>query len=158
MIHINTNHLNSILSKFQNKKILVVGDIMIDEYLWGRVNRLSPEAPVPVIDIESESLRFGGAANVALNLKTLGCIPIIIGIIGKDTMADQFLELMGKYNLITDGIIQDSERPTTVKTRIIGDDQHIARVDREKIIYISGSLEDELKNTVSAKINNADRK
>ena len=156
LIHINANRLDSIFSQLHNKKILVIGDIMIDEYLKGSVSRLSPEAPVPVIEIESESVRFGGAANVALNLKMLGCIPIIIGITGRDTMADRFFELMEKYNLKSDGIIQDENRPTTVKTRIIGENQHIARVDREQIKYIDGRLVEEVKEKILSHINNTE--
>lgn len=129
---------------------------MIDQYLWGSVNRLSPEAPVPVIDIESESLRFGGAANVALNLHALGCIPIIIGITGKDQMADRFFELMERYNLKNNGIIRDETRPTTIKTRIIGDNQHIARIDREKIKYVEGILAEEVKEKILSQINDSD--
>ena len=128
---------------------------MIDEYLRGTVSRLSPEAPVPIIDIETETLRFGGAANVALNLKTLGCIPIIIGLIGKDSMADRFFEIMDENNLLKDGVIQDTNRPTTVKTRIIGDDQHIARVDREKIAYVDGNLTEAIKDKIRQHINTA---
>ena len=128
---------------------------MVDEYLIGTVSRLSPEAPVPIIDIENESLRFGGAANVALNLKTLGCIPIIIGLTGEDKMSNRFLELMESYQLITDGIIRDENRPTTVKTRIIGDNQHIARVDREKTIYVEGKLEEKIKEKILSYINDA---
>ena len=156
MIHIKPDRLDSIFSHLYNKKILVIGDIMIDEYLWGSVSRLSPEAPVPVVDVESESLRFGGAANVALNLKTLGCIPIIIGLIGKDEMADRFLELMARYSLKNNGIIQDETRPTTIKTRIIGDNQHIARVDREKIKYVEGKLAEEVKEKISSHIDESD--
>ena len=121
MIHLKADRIDSIFSQLKDKKILVIGDIMIDEYLWGTVSRLSPEAPVPVVEIGDESLRFGGAANVALNLKTLGCIPIIVGIIGKDRMAECFYELMNQHGLSVDGIIIDKNRPTTVKTRIIGE-------------------------------------
>ncbi|MEJ2054727.1 MAG: D-glycero-beta-D-manno-heptose-7-phosphate kinase [Calditrichaceae bacterium] len=156
MITIPKNRINKIFNNLGSKRILVVGDIMIDEYLWGKVNRLSPEAPVPVVDVKNESLRFGGAANVALNLKTLGCIPIIIGIVGKDQMANSFLELMKKYGMNTEGIVTDEQRPTTVKTRIIGDNQHIARVDREKIKYADGDMAQALKNRISTLLESSD--
>lgn len=136
MISISAPRVDHIIKNMQDKGVLVIGDVMIDEYLWGKVNRLSPEAPVPIIEIEEESLRFGGAANVALNLRTLGCQPIIVGVIGKDRMADHFFELLEKYQLSAAGIIQSADRPTTVKTRIIGENQHIARVDREKATYL----------------------
>lgn len=156
MIKINSKRVELILSQLKNKKIVVVGDIMIDEYLWGKVSRLSPEAPVPVVEVQNESLRFGGAANVALNLKTLGCIPIIIGITGTDSMADRFLELMEQNNLATDGIVRDGDRPTTVKTRIIGDNQHIARVDRERVKYVDGEIFDSIKAKITKQLKSAD--
>lgn len=156
MIHIKEERLDLILSQLKGKEIIVLGDIMIDEYLWGAVNRLSPEAPVPVIEIGNESLRFGGAANVALNLKTLGCEPIIIGIIGKDKMANRFFDLMEEHGLVTEGIVEDDFRPTTVKTRIIGDNQHIARVDREKIQYVEGRLFERIKERIDEKMDKCD--
>lgn len=128
---IEAKRAHEIISSFAQKRILIVGDIMIDEYLSGKVTRISPEAPVPVVEIDHETLRFGGAANVALNLKSLGCVPLLIGLIGEDRMADNFFDLMNDSNLETSGLIRSHSRPTTVKTRIIGDDQHIARVDRE---------------------------
>ncbi len=123
--------LNSIFNNFSGKKILVIGDLMIDEYLWGNVSRLSPEAPVPIVEIESESLRFGGAANVALNVKTLGCAPLLLGVVGNDRMGGVFNELLNANQMSDAGILKCKNRPTTVKTRIIGDNQHLARVDRE---------------------------
>lgn len=140
MTAIGTKRAEQIISGFTGKRILVAGDLMIDEYLWGNVARLSPEAPVPVIDIEEESVRFGGAANVALNLKKLGCEPILFGLVGTDRMADLFFDLMKVNGLSTDGIVKTSSRPTTVKTRIIGDNQHIARVDREHSDYVKNGL------------------
>ena len=140
MTAISPKKTEQIINEFTGKRILVVGDLMIDEYLWGNVSRLSPEAPVPVIDIEEESVRFGGAANVALNLKKLGCEPILFGLVGTDRMAELFFNLMNSSGLPIDGIVQTETRPTTVKTRIIGDNQHIARVDREHSDYIKGDL------------------
>lgn len=149
MISISGQRIDQILENMHNKSVLVIGDVMIDEYLWGKVNRLSPEAPVPIIEIEEESLRFGGAANVALNLKTLGCQPIIVGVIGRDRMADHFFELLEKHHLSPAGLIQSAERPTTVKTRIIGENQHIARVDREKATYLDRELIDQVQDKIA---------
>jgi rfaE bifunctional protein kinase chain/domain len=146
LVKFSPNRLNDIFSAINGKKILVLGDIMIDEYLWGKVNRLSPEAPVPIIEIEDESLRFGGGANVALNLKTLGCEPIIIGVTGNDRMGEIFLNMLSDSQMRVDGIVQTKERPTTVKTRIIGENQHIARVDREKTDSISESVFSNIKS------------
>lgn len=156
MIQILPERLDQILNNLQNKTVVVLGDIMIDEYLWGKVNRLSPEAPVPIVEIEDESLRFGGGANVAINLKTLGCKPIIIGIVGKDRMGDQFFELLEKFDLSSEGVMRIDDRPTTVKTRIIGDNQHIARVDREKVDYVDDSFLQNIMDEVGHILQNVD--
>ncbi len=153
---INSKRIDKIFECFRNKKIIVLGDLMIDEYLWGKVARLSPEAPVPIVEIENDSLRFGGAANVALNLKTLGCEPILIGLIGNDRMGEMFYQILKKKGMTSKGIIQTDERPTTVKTRIIGDNQHIARVDRESREYVDGNLLDQIISKIDALIGEAD--
>ena len=140
-----------ITENFSGKNVLVIGDIMIDEYLSGKVSRLSPEAPVPIIDIKDEVTRFGGAANVALNIKELGCNAVLVGIMGYDRHADIFKALM-KDNNIESGVLQSKTRPTTVKTRIIGDNQHIARVDREKISYVSDQEQESLKQSINASL------
>ncbi len=146
MVRFCETRLETIFANFKDKRILVVGDVMVDEYLRGTVNRLSPEAPVPIVEIDHESYHFGGAANVSYNLKTLGCEPITIGLIGNDRAGQILLELLKEKDLSVDGIVQTDDRPTTLKTRIIGDNQHIARVDRERIAYIEGSLLDEVKD------------
>ncbi len=135
MIRFQAHRLHEIFSAFQGKTILVVGDLMVDEYLRGKVNRLSPEAPVPIVEIEQETYHFGGAANVAFNLKTLGCNPITIGLVGQDRAGEILKELLQEHGMSTDGLVEYPDIPTTVKTRIIGDNQHIARVDREKVRY-----------------------
>lgn len=116
---------------FQHQNILVVGDVMIDRYLTGRAGRISPEAPVPVVHLQSRDNRLGGAANVALNLSALGATPYLCSVIGRDDKGRQFLELLPEYNLSPKGIIQSAERATTVKTRIIASNQHLLRVDEE---------------------------
>lgn len=156
MIKISPDRYLQISDQFKNKKILVLGDLMIDEYLSGPVARLSPEAPVPVIEVEEESLRFGGAANVALNIKALGCEPLLIGIVGKDRMADRFRELLSEQHMTDRGILAVSDRPTTVKTRIIGQAQHIARVDREKRHYLQGKQCDDLLEKVGEQMDSAE--
>jgi len=145
-----------IVSAFATKKIVIIGDIMIDEYLSGKVSRISPEAPVPVVEIDHETLRFGGAANVAWNLKTLGCEPLLVGLIGKDRMADNLIELMKNSNLANDGLVQSQTRPTTVKTRIIGDNQHIARVDKEITEPANDQEQVSIKKRIATLISQAD--
>lgn len=104
---------------------------MIDAYLWGKVDRISPEAPVPIVSVHKKESRLGGAANVALNIKALEAHPIICSIIGDDAEADIFLSLLEKENISTQGIVKIPNRPTTVKTRIIGQNQQILRIDAE---------------------------
>jgi rfaE bifunctional protein kinase chain/domain len=123
--------LKELFSGFAGKKIAVVGDVMIDRYYWGTVTRISPEAPVPVVDVVSESVRLGGAANVAHNIQVLGGDPIIVGLIGNDYAGQLFQNLMQEMNLNPAGIVVDDSRSTTLKTRVIAHDQHVVRIDNE---------------------------
>jgi len=120
------NHLNNL----KNFTLLVIGDVMLDHYIWGDVSRISPEAPVPVVDVQRESLLLGGAANVANNIKALGANAILTGIIGNDDSAIQFSELL-KKNGISDLTVKSEKRPTTIKTRIVARQQQLVRFDRE---------------------------
>src|SRR3970040_658563 len=104
---------------------------MLDRYYWGSISRISPEAPVPVVEVESESTRLGGAANVANNIASLGGIPVLIGVVGNDTSGQQLRAIISESGFPTDGIVVDPGRPTTVKTRVIAHHQHVVRVDRE---------------------------
>jgi rfaE bifunctional protein kinase chain/domain len=144
LISFEKEHLEKIINRAKNQKILVFGDLMVDEYLRGNVTRISPEAPVPIINISSAQLRFGGAANVAYNLMGLGQTPLLVGTVGEDRMGHLFLNMMKESGLPCDGIITFPQRPTTVKTRIIGNDQHIARVDQETIEPISLEIQEKL--------------
>lgn len=123
---------DTFFKSIEKLNVLIVGDVMIDRYLTGNVNRISPEAPVPVIHLQTNENRLGGAANVALNIKALGANPILCSTIGKDSNGKQFLDLLPEHQLSTKGIIQSEDRETTVKTRIIASNQHILRVDREQ--------------------------
>ena len=133
----------ALLKEFSKKKILVVGDIMVDEYLWGGVTRISPEAPVPVVTCNKREHRMGGAANVCINLKAMGAQPIMCSVIGKDEIGGIYKSLLGK-NLMTDaGIIESKSRVTTIKTRVIGDHQHLLRVDKEITDFLDERTEEE---------------
>jgi D-glycero-beta-D-manno-heptose-7-phosphate kinase len=123
--------LREFLQGFADKRVAVVGDIMLDRYYWGSVHRVSPEAPVPIVDVESESVRLGGAANVANNIRSLGGIPLLVGLVGDDHPGKMFLDLLRGQNLEIGGIVVDSSRPTTIKTRVIAAGQHVVRVDNE---------------------------
>ncbi len=130
-------NIDQILRRCRDLKVMVIGDLMLDRYLWGNVTRISPEAPVPIINIEDEDVRFGGAANVANNLIGLNVSPVVVGVVGADKWGEMFREKLLEKSLQTAGLIVDESRPTTIKTRIIGNNQHIARVDREKSHPIS---------------------
>jgi rfaE bifunctional protein kinase chain/domain len=123
------------MTLFRNKKILIIGDVMIDSYLFGNVERVSPEAPVPIIDIELKQDKLGGAANVAANIKNLGGTPILCSVIGKDQKGDTFLSILKDMEIKTDYIYQSEHRITTVKTRIIGNsgsgNHQMLRIDEE---------------------------
>ncbi|MCB0559344.1 MAG: carbohydrate kinase [Lewinellaceae bacterium] len=116
---------------FQQQNILIVGDVMIDRYLTGKANRISPEAPVPVVHLQGRDSRLGGAGNVALNLKALGATPYLCSVIGQDENARQLAELLPELQLSGKGLIRSAERKTTVKARIIAANQHLLRVDDE---------------------------
>ena len=119
---------HSIFNDFKKIKVLIVGDAMIDSYMWGIINRQSPEAPIPIVDIEKHEKKLGGAANVASHIKALGATPILCSVIGNKDKG--FFDLMKRENLSTKGILQE-ERKTTVKTRIISENKHQLRVDEE---------------------------
>ena len=123
--------IDRILGQFQGKRIAVLGDLMLDRYYWGSVHRISPEAPVPVVEVDSESVRFGGAANVANNIQALGGIPFLIGLVGNDHPGQMMAEMMAERGLDTSGLVVDADRPTTIKTRVIASEQHVVRIDNE---------------------------
>jgi rfaE bifunctional protein kinase chain/domain len=133
--------LNKILLGFVSRRILVLGDVMLDHYIWGKVDRISPEAPVPVLDMQKEEYRLGGAANVALNLKALGAKVYICGVIGNDDAGRQVKELLTRQEIDASAIITDKKRPTTLKTRIGAVNQQIVRIDHENREDISKTLE-----------------
>lgn len=123
--------IHELLATFRTKRILVIGDVMIDAYMLGKVHRVSPEAPVPIVSLEKQEQRLGGAANVALNLLSLGATPILCSVVGNDKDGEQLMQLMTEQSMPTSGILQSNERVTTVKTRVIGNQQHLLRIDAE---------------------------
>ncbi|MDL2261999.1 PfkB family carbohydrate kinase [Bacteroidales bacterium OttesenSCG-928-I21] len=123
--------ISEYLKSFEKKNVLVVGDVMLDSYMWGEATRISPEAPVPVVAIKNKNFRLGGAANVALNIMALNATPYLCSVVGDDNYSSIFNELMLASNLSTEGIVADNNRTTTVKTRIICSGQHLLRVDEE---------------------------
>ena len=125
------NSPEKIVESFSKLNVLIIGDVMLDSYIWGAVERISPEAPVPIINVRKKDFRLGGAANVALNVHALGATPILCALIGDDEDGKKLLQRLDDKEISKDGIVTSSFRPTTVKTRIIASQQHVVRVDEE---------------------------
>ena len=130
--------LRALISRFAGRRIMVLGDLMLDRYLWGRVDRISPEAPVPVVEIERETFTLGGAGNVAANLRALGAEACLAGVAGADADGDLMLETLRERGVDITLVARDSARPTTVKTRIIAHSQQVVRADRESRADLNG--------------------
>jgi rfaE bifunctional protein kinase chain/domain len=137
-------NLQQILDEFTTKKILIVGDVMVDEYLWGTVSRISPEAPVQVVQCTEREHRMGGAANVAINIRSFGALPIMCSVIGRDETGIIYKRLLERLMMTDEGIIESDKRITTVKTRVIGNHQHLLRVDQEITNFLDRELETRL--------------
>jgi rfaE bifunctional protein kinase chain/domain len=149
---IKKERFNQIFSHWGGHKILVLGDVMLDEYLWGNVSRISPEAPVPVVEILRECIKLGGAANVALNIKALGDEPILVGVIGNEKNGERMREALGAAQIPDEGIFVDEDRHTTIKTRVIAHNQQVVRADREDTQEISSELAERMIDFVRTKI------
>ena len=156
MLKISKERLTEIKNNFSGKNIMVIGDMMLDGYYWGKVKRISPEAPVPIVELNNEFLRFGGAANVALNILKLNGNPLPIGVVGNDPGAEDFKKLFKDLGISQDGIITDPDRPTTIKTRVIADQQHVVRIDRESKKYINNDIEERIFKKVKEHIEETD--
>ncbi len=153
---INKNKLKTALSRFKNKKILVVGDLILDHHISGRVERISPEAPVPVVWANRENFVCGGAANVGLNLHSLGVRVSMCGVVGKDHFGQTLFSLMGKSGINTALIIKNKERPTTLKTRIIAHHQQVVRVDWESVEFLSAHTNRLILNKIKKNLDDFD--
>lgn len=132
MDSINPDDLQVAIKNFQNANILVIGDIIVDHFIWGSVSRISPEAPVPVVNVTDENLLLGGAANVLHNIYAMGAKATICGIIGDDAMGEHFMDLLSDLPSPTFGVIKSKNRPTIIKTRVVAQNQQVVRFDREK--------------------------
>ena len=146
--------VNQIKSGFEKLRIAVMGDVMIDAYLVGRVTRISPEAPVPVVNLRQEENRLGGAANVALNLIALGVQTEMISVVGNDNAGQELCELLQKRNIGDGGIVRSANRKTTIKTRVIGNNQHLLRIDNEQTDAVSKNEENEVKQRLDVLLKN----
>ena len=133
-----------IFPKFKNLNILIIGDVMVDAYIWGAVERISPEAPVPIISVKNRDFRLGGAANVALNILSLGAKPILCALAGQDSYGKRLLQLMEDKGMSQQGIVISTSRPTTIKARVIAAHQHVIRIDDESDAVATAEEEQEL--------------
>lgn len=157
-MNISRESLENLFEDFRNLKVLILGDVMIDSYITGKVDRISPEAPVPVVVVEKRWNMLGGAANVALNIKSLGAEPILCSVIGSDVKGQTFIELLEQDNISTTGIIQSAQRVTTTKFRIIGNKAQLLRVDEETEVDLNPDEEMELGDKLNEIIENEDIK
>ena len=138
----NVERIQYLLEEARKQRLLVVGDVMLDEFIWGKVSRISPEAPVPVVEVQSESFYPGGAANVARNLRPFCKAVQISGMVGRDAAAGRLRALLHEEEIATEGLVEFSEIPTIVKTRIIARQQQVVRVDRERRLTASKAAHD----------------
>jgi len=157
MTNIDKQRAADLLGKLGNRNIVVLGDVMLDEFLWGDVTRISPEAPVPVVDIRRESTHLGGAANVLANLVALGAKACVVGVIGDDFAGERIRSSVGdKSDFQADGsLVKDNSRPTTIKTRIIAQNQMVVRADREHRTPVNGATEELIIAAVKAALEKA---
>src|SRR5438105_3122618 len=137
----NLSEAHALIRRFAHLKALVIGDIMLDHYVWGTVSRISPEAPVPVVEVARETEMPGGAGNVAINMAALGAEVFVVGLIGEDTAAERLLALFHQGSIHTEHTVRSPARPTILKTRIIAQHQQVVRVDRE----VKGDLLPEIR-------------
>ncbi len=155
MHFVNKNRAKQIIDTFPEKKVLVVGDLMLDKYLWGKVERISPEAPVPVFEVERETVNLGGACNVANNISALDAKAYIVGVIGNDLNGKILKQLLQEKNI--EGIlVEDDERPTTIKTRVIAVSQQLIRIDRENKAKLSPEVEEKIIQKINSVIDKVD--
>ncbi len=147
-------NFKELFDKFNGLRILVIGDVMMDAYVLGKVTRISPEAPVPIISLENEDERIGGAGNVALNLVALGAKPIIASVYGADSNGKKLTDLLEVNGISIEGVIYSEKRKTTVKTRVVSNKQQLLRIDSEDTFPISKTEEDLLIDKISKQIDN----
>ncbi|MBC8344944.1 MAG: D-glycero-beta-D-manno-heptose-7-phosphate kinase [Candidatus Marinimicrobia bacterium] len=150
------NRFQEITSGFAEKKVLVVGDLMLDTYLWGNAERISPEAPVPIVKVNKIEHNPGGAANVALNLASLGCQVSVIGLIGSDEEGKILTKILDQRNIVCTNLVESDNRPTTVKSRIIAHNQQVVRADREVVTDLSEISNKALAEAVKLNLDDVD--
>jgi len=143
-------------ARFTDRRIVVLGDLMLDEFIWGRVQRISPEAPVPIVEVERHTLALGGAGNVAANLVALGARPALLGVAGADADAERLRAAFSDVGISSDGLVVDASRATTLKTRIVAHNQQVVRADRETRAPISAAIEEAIIAHFTGALDTAD--
>ena len=149
-------NFQGILNQIRSKKVVVVGDLILDKYIQGKADRISPEAPVPVVEVTHESVRFGGAANVAYNISSLGGIVEVIGLVGDDQNGETLMDMFNRSGIGTSGIFIDSGRPTSTKSRLMANRQQIVRIDRESKAPLAESAFSVLVESALSKMTDSD--
>ncbi len=144
------------IDRFGHCQILVVGDVIIDEFIWGRVERISPEAPVPVVQVDRESLMMGGAGNVVNNITALGGQAVLSGVIGNDAMGREVVRMLRKMNSATHALVVEDQRPTTIKTRVVAHSQQVVRVDRERCRSVSEDTVEQILASLDGQLSSVD--
>ena len=144
------------LELMAQKKLLVIGDLVLDQYIWGDVNRISPEAPVPVVEVQKETFRLGGAANVACNIASLSGQVEVVGLVGADENGEKLISLLQEQSVTTSAVGVDNSRPTSTKTRIIAGNQQIVRIDKESTQYSVQPLHSQLLSVILEKVDTVD--
>src|ERR1041385_4290164 len=140
--------IQQIFDSFSKLRVLIIGDVMVDAYIWGAVERISPEAPVPVISVKKRDFRLGGAANVALNILSLGAKPVLCALAGQDGQGERLLSMLKEKGMSAEGIVMTQSRPTTVKARVIAAHQHVVRIDDESDNEASAAEENALMERI----------
>jgi len=148
--------LKKYINRFRDRKILVIGDLMVDEYIWGDVTRISPEAPIPVMNVSREEMKPGGAANVILNLLSLGAKVYCAGVVGSDANAKKLMKYFRSHRINADAVVEDKKRPTTVKTRVIAHNQQVVRIDKEKKLDVSRKIIEKMLDIISKETDKVD--
>jgi len=156
VVDFSETRIKKLFEQFSGKRIGVVGDLMLDRYYWGSISRISPEAPVPVVEVESQSTRLGGAANVANNIASLGGIPLMIGVIGDDSGGKRLRSIVEEAGFPTAGLVIDKSRPTTTKTRVIAHSQHVVRIDQEVKNDVGKEILAKILDTLRAELSTLD--
>ena len=147
-----TNDLLNLLERFRECRIAVIGDLMLDSYVWGQVDRISPEAPVPVVQVQRTTSCLGGAANVMRNIVTLGGAVTAFGVVGRDRNGDTIRSMLAEYGIRNNGILTDPTRPSIQKERVMAGSQQLLRIDYESTVPVSEVLRKELVNAVSQEL------